>query len=170
MQVVPDTDYRLTCTRKSKKQVAGLVGSPSPSAVLSPSPGSTFRSFFSRKNSAQTTGSAGMVTSPSMPSPALTSSSTIDGPESSGLTPTTSAQSQNNLPLPYYGPSHDGGGEVRFTVEIVKVKHLAGLYTLDFRRLKGALTDYKENHVSQDDLDMAIEHELTIFGFTGNLH
>lgn len=92
-----------------------------------------------------------MVTSPSMPSPALTSSSTWEGPESSGLTPTTSAQSQMNLPLPYYGPSHDGGGEVRFTVEVVKVKHLAGLYTLDFRRLKGALTDYKENHVSACD-------------------
>ena len=87
----------------------------------------------------------------------------MDGPESSGLSPTTSAQSQNNLPLPYYGPSHDGGGEVRFTVEVVKVKHLAGLYTLDFRRLKGALTDYKENHVSQDASDI-VEHKLTIFG------
>lgn len=31
------------------------------------------------------------------------------------------------------------------------MKHLAGLYTLDFRRLKGALTDYKENHVSRPD-------------------
>lgn len=51
-------------------------------------------------------------------------------------------------PMPYYGSSHDSGGEVRFSVEVVRVKHLAGLYTLDFRRLKGALTDYKENHVS----------------------
>lgn len=148
MQVVPDTDYRLVCTRKSRKQVAALVGSTGTPTPLTPSPGSTFRSFFSRKNSTATAGSIGMVTSPSIPSPALTSSSTMEGPEPSGLTLTTSAQSLTNIPLPYYGPSHDGGGEVRFTVEVVRVKHLAGLYTLDFRRLKGALTDYKENHVS----------------------
>lgn len=143
-----DADYRLVCTRKSRKQAAALVGSGGAPTPLTPSPGSTFRSFFSRKNSAATAGSAGVVTSPSMPSPALTSSSTMEGPESSGLTPTTSAQSQMNVVMPYYGASHDGGGEVRFTVEVVRVKHLAGLYTLDFRRLKGALTDYKENHVS----------------------
>lgn len=72
----------------------------------------------------------------------------MEGPESAGLSPTTSAQSQVQVPMPYYGSSHDSGGEVRFSVEVVRVKHLAGLYTLDFRRLKGALTDYKENHVS----------------------
>ena len=41
----------------------------------------------------------------------------------------------------------DSGGEVRFSVEIVRVKGLKGLYALDLRRMKGSLHDYKENHV-----------------------
>jgi hypothetical protein len=60
--------------------------------------------------------------------------------------------------IPYYGATHDGGGEVRFTVEVVRVKNLSGLYTLDFRRLKGALTDYKENHVSVTYMAITILH------------
>ena len=49
-----------------------------------------------------------------------------------------------NNPTPLYGEaSVDGGQEVRFSVEITKIKNLPGLYSLDIRRMKGNLWAYK---------------------------
>lgn len=48
------------------------------------------------------------------------------------------------VPPPIYGEaSVDGGQEVRFSVEITKIKNLPGLYSLDIRRMKGNLWAYK---------------------------
>lgn len=159
IDVVRDSDFRYKCTRKSRKQVIALTssynsshGTPNMSSLSSPSPSSTFRSFFGRKNSSSPQTSL-LTQSPSMsmPSPALSlSASTMEGTqESVGLSPSMSTQSIMH-PMPYYGSntSTDTGGEVRFTIEVVRVKGLKGLYTLDLRRLKGSLPDYKENHVS----------------------
>ena len=47
-------------------------------------------------------------------------------------------------PTPLYGEaSVDGGQEVRFSVEVTKIKNLPGLYSLDIRRMKGNLWAYK---------------------------
>jgi protein-serine/threonine kinase len=160
MELERDSDFRWKATRRSRKQVANLassVGSP-PSMGMSPSPSSTFRSFFGRKNSSTTTGTA---TGGSMPSPALTTSSQLEGTlESAMLSPTLSNHSvllgastasvntavQGGIP-PFYGGKSDSGGEVRYSVEIVRVRGLTGIYTLDFRRMKGSLSDYRANHV-----------------------
>lgn len=49
-----------------------------------------------------------------------------------------------NQPTPLYGEaSVDGGQEVRFSVEVTKIKNLPGLYSLDIRRMKGNLWAYK---------------------------
>lgn len=57
---------------------------------------------------------------------------------------TSSGASDDIAPTPLYGEtSVDGGQEVRFSVEITKIKNLPGLYSLDIRRLKGNLWAYK---------------------------
>lgn len=170
IDIVKDTDFRFKCTRKSKKQAAAALASSTHglqgyserraagstiSLALSPSPSSTFRSFFGRKNSSPNTSVLGHSTV-AMPSPALTNTSSshaMDSPDLAALSPTMSPDPNLNSSInvqPYFGTdaSTDSGSEVRFTVEVTKVKGLTGLYTLDFRRMKGTLYDYKENHVS----------------------
>ncbi len=45
-----------------------------------------------------------------------------------------------NQPPPLYGDaSVDGGQEIRFSVEVTRIKNLPGLYSLDIRRMKGNL-------------------------------
>lgn len=52
--------------------------------------------------------------------------------------------SEDQLPSPLYGePSVDGGQEVRFSVEVTRLKNLPGLYSVDIRRMKGNLWAYK---------------------------
>lgn len=48
-------------------------------------------------------------------------------------------------PLPAYSddPSVDSGDDVRFTVEITKLRGLNGLYAVDIKRLKGSLWSFK---------------------------
>lgn len=38
--------------------------------------------------------------------------------------------------------AHDAGDEVRFSVELTRLKNLSGLYSLDFKRLKGEAWTY----------------------------
>jgi protein-serine/threonine kinase len=54
------------------------------------------------------------------------------------------ANEADAFPNPLYGEaSVDGGQEVRFSVEVTKIKNLPGLYSLDIRRMKGNLWAYK---------------------------
>lgn len=51
---------------------------------------------------------------------------------------------EEQMPPPLYGePSVDGGQEVRFSVEVTRLKNLPGLYSVDIRRMKGNLWAYK---------------------------
>ncbi|EGG01679.1 phosphotransferase [Melampsora larici-populina 98AG31] len=57
-----------------------------------------------------------------------------------------SGNGSNELqPLPAYSddPSVDSGDDVRFTVEITKLRGLNGLYAVDIKRLKGSLWSFK---------------------------
>lgn len=86
-------------------------------STLSPSQ-SSMRNFLRRGSSQQ----SGQL---------LTQSSTLD-------------PSEDQLPAPLYGePSVDGGQEVRFSVEVTRLKNLPGLYSVDIRRMKGNLWAYK---------------------------
>ncbi|SNX86435.1 related to Serine/threonine protein kinase [Melanopsichium pennsylvanicum] len=92
--------------------------------------GASLRSFL-RRGSYQ----AG-ATSPKMGSVGLPSSASTVG---SGM-----VIQDENQPAPLYGDaSVDGGQEIRFSVEVTRIKNLAGLYSLDIRRMKGNLWAYK---------------------------
>lgn len=94
--------------------------------------GGSLRSFL-RRGSYQ----AGAATSPRMSPSAIPSSSTV----ASNL---IMQQQDENQPPPLYGDaSVDGGQEIRFSVEVTRIKNLPGLYSLDIRRMKGNLWAYK---------------------------
>lgn len=90
----------------------------SPAGTMSPSQSSSIRNFLRRgsQTASPTSGSIGL-------------------PDVS--------DAQNPPPTVYGEPKVDGGQEVRFSVEITKIKNLPGLYSLDIRRLRGPLTSYK---------------------------
>lgn len=97
-----------------RSTAAGARSPGSPMSIpASPSAAGSIRSFLRRRNSQQN---------------ALSSS-------------TSSSEQQ---PLPLYGePAVDGGQEVRFSVEVTRIKNLPGLYSVDIRRMKGNLWAYK---------------------------
>lgn len=105
--------------------------------------GGKFRSLLGRR------GTAPSMTQP--PYHAAASSSTslpmdqaaqaISPPPMSPITPVTPGL---HLDEPIYGDiTVDSGDEIRFTVELCRIKGLPGLYILDMRRMKGNLWGYK---------------------------
>ncbi|GAA5955616.1 hypothetical protein JCM3765_001802 [Sporobolomyces pararoseus] len=136
----------------------GLPSSPSsPSIPQSPSMG--FRSLFNRSKYAS--GSGGV--SPSLSSSANGNSPTFSSPASPELdplsSPMTTSVSQFSMlslsnnptpapptqPLPVYGgdKTADAGDEVRFVVELTRVKNLDRMYCVDIKRMKGGPWSYK---------------------------
>ncbi|KDE05900.1 CAMK/CAMKL/KIN4 protein kinase [Microbotryum lychnidis-dioicae p1A1 Lamole] len=170
VEMVMETDFRVKCVRKSRKkaqqlQLAGLgfdppaatstdgdhrellnssmssrmSASPSMTSNLAQSPSMSFRGFFARKTSGTTIGAASSALNSPDPllSPAMTpclSSGPIGG----------MLGTQTQQPAPIYGEgSSDSGDEVRFHVEITRVKHLERLYCVDLKRVKGSPWSYK---------------------------
>ncbi|KAJ1025885.1 hypothetical protein NDA16_002511 [Ustilago loliicola] len=98
--------------------------------------GGSLRSFL-RRGSYQAGAGA---TSPRMgPSATLPSSSTV----ASNMSMMQQPQDENQPPPLYGDASVDGGQEIRFSVEVTRIKNLPGLYSLDIRRMKGNLWAYK---------------------------
>ncbi|KAI5481153.1 serine/threonine protein kinase Kin4 [Pseudohyphozyma bogoriensis] len=128
---------------------SGLPASPSISSTLTTSPSTGFRAFFGTKKSTTPLGTPSLAgSSPAFPSPALSASGHDDFDLlGSPLAPTTSNFSSypGTPPMPVYGDqaTKDAGEEVRFNVEITKVRALQGLYYVDVKRLKGGAWSYK---------------------------
>lgn len=99
-----------------------MSSSPSSGMGMSASP-SSLRNFLRRSSQA----------SPLSTNVALPGSNADLGGAAEALSP----------PAIYGEPRVDGGQEVRFSVEITRIKNLPGLYSLDIRRLRGPLTSYK---------------------------
>ncbi|BGP19993.1 hypothetical protein JCM10213_006770 [Rhodosporidiobolus nylandii] len=135
------------------------------SPTLPQSPSMGFRSIFNRSSR-----SPAMAASPTFgtlpPSTPTTPNHGHDvDPLSSPMTTSVSqfsmltlgspnaGQPQRSQPLPAYGgeKSADAGDEVRFVVEITRVKNLADMYCVDTKRLKGQPWSYK--HVYDQLLD-----------------
>ncbi|KAG0245025.1 hypothetical protein BGX31_008118 [Mortierella sp. GBA43] len=58
--------------------------------------------------------------------------------------PATSGALVNTGPEPLYGEeSIDSGEEVRFSIEVCRIKNLTGIYCVDIRRMRGNLWAYK---------------------------
>ncbi|KFH67228.1 CAMK/CAMKL/KIN4 protein kinase [Podila verticillata NRRL 6337] len=70
----------------------------------------------------------------------------------------TAMMSQGNTgPEPLYGEdSIDSGEEIRFSIELCRIKNLKGIYCVDIRRMKGNLWAYKFlYHAVLNDLDLS---------------
>ena len=100
---------------------------------LTQSPSMGFRSLFGKKQQ-----HAGGSTTPS--SPNFSVPGTPSAQDHHSIDPLSSPQ-----PLPVYGgdKSADAGDEVRFVVELTRVKNLDRLYCVDMKRMKGMAWSYK---------------------------
>ncbi|KAK0564987.1 hypothetical protein OC844_001441 [Tilletia horrida] len=137
----------LTPSGPAAAGAAGTVGAPGaiPTTPTSPSGsayadasggGSGIRNFLRR----------GTITasSPPLKSNAALAGVTSAGSGGNSTVGTPGLEDPNAMPAPIYGEaSVDGGQEVRFSVEITRIKNLPGLYSLDIRRMKGNLWAYK---------------------------
>jgi protein-serine/threonine kinase len=108
-----------------------IASSPSITSGLTASPSVAFRSFFARRTS--------YTNLQPSPDPSLSTYDNIGSP----LSPVISAFAPSNQPLPVYGEAMDGGDEIRFYVEIARVKHLEGLYCVEVKRMRGGQWGYK---------------------------
>jgi protein-serine/threonine kinase len=65
-------------------------------------------------------------------------------PSSSAVATSVGNATVNTGPEPLYGEeSIDSGEEVRFSIEVCRIKNLMGIYCVDIRRMKGNLWAYK---------------------------
>lgn len=151
-----DEDFKLECVRRKRAKTLMSatqgIGMSIRSSVFPPTQADVERSSrMSHRDSltpsASTPGGGSLrsflkrgslqpgATSPKMGSSALVSSSTV----ASSLV----VQDENQPPPLYGDASVDGGQEIRFSVEVTRIKNLPGLYSLDIRRMKGNLWAYK---------------------------
>lgn len=145
--VFPPTqaDYERSSNGLARSPTLTAFGSPSPngnagagSPTMSPSQ-SSLRNFL-RRGSQTASPSSNTI---ALPEP-LSSTAMDQSPSQQSNNSTTQRNSLLGLPPTLYGEARvDGGQEVRFSVEVTRIKNLAGLYSLDVRRLRGPLTSYK---------------------------
>jgi len=166
IDVVEESSMKLKATRRSKKKVVASLGMGVFEALQQqqqklnqqePSPGA-FKSIFNRR--AQTASSTnqqigvlidqfGHVTTG--PSTSLAGGGSGAAGSAGGSVGSASgadhagSSTTNAQPLPSYAddPSVDSGDDVRFTVEITRLRGLVGLYAVDIKRLKGSLWSFK---------------------------
>lgn len=100
-----------------------VPSSPSNSSLL----GGGLRGMLMRRGSSQT-GISALLSSPS----------------DAGSPTTTSSNRSPIEPEPVYGDhTVDQGDEIRFSVELTRIKNLPGLYSVDIKRLRGNVWTYK---------------------------
>ncbi|KAG0151569.1 hypothetical protein CROQUDRAFT_650978 [Cronartium quercuum f. sp. fusiforme G11] len=143
MDVTEENAMKLKAMRRSKKKVVASLGlgvfealqqqqaGSSSTTGLAPSPAG-FRSIFQRKvSSTSVVGPGGVM---------IDQFGNVQAEASLG-----SGGQQQQQPLPAYAddPSVDSGDDVRFTVEITRLRGLSGLYAVDIKRLKGSLWSFK---------------------------
>ncbi|EFP94382.2 CAMK/CAMKL/KIN4 protein kinase [Puccinia graminis f. sp. tritici CRL 75-36-700-3] len=160
IDVVEESSMKLKATRRSKKKVVASLGMGVFEALqqqqqkLHQQDGSTgaFKSIFNRRpqTASSTNQQIGVLidqfghvtTGPSVASTSGHGAGSAGGSlgSANGADYTSGAQ-----PLPSYAddPSVDSGDDVRFTVEITRLRGLVGLYAVDIKRLKGSLWSFK---------------------------
>ncbi|BGP03410.1 CAMK/CAMKL/Kin4 protein kinase [Rhodotorula toruloides ATCC 204091] len=169
VDMAAEGEYKIKCVRKSRKKAmatSAIQRSASSSNVnaldrrlsltnapgLPQSPSMGFRSIFGKKSHANTPlHSPSLAPSPTLTMPGTPTASTQEhfDPLSSPMTTSVSQFSMLSLsspqPLPVYGgeKSADAGDEVRFVVEMTRVRNLDKLYCVDVKRMKGGPWSYK---------------------------
>ncbi|GAA5989892.1 hypothetical protein JCM10908_002365 [Rhodotorula pacifica] len=177
VEMALEGDYKIKCVRKSRKKAlaasvnhgnfasmgssADRRASVASATSISQSPSMGFRSLFGKKHgpsplSTPSLNTASVFSTPTTPgSPAAQDHA---DPLSSPMTTSVSQFSMLSLssgpqPMPVYGSdkSADAGDEVRFVVELTRVKNLDRLYCVDLKRMKGGPWSFK--HVYDQLLD-----------------
>ncbi|UZJ54170.1 hypothetical protein CBS101457_003490 [Exobasidium rhododendri] len=143
-----EEDYKLECIRKKRaKTLMGAtqgLGVSIRTSVFPPT-----QADFERSSAARNTASPSLLsTSPSTTAGAGSLRALLrrgSNQQNAALSSsTTTNDDMHSSSPPIYGEaSVDGGQEVRFSVEITKIKNLPGLYSVDIRRMKGNLWAYK---------------------------
>jgi protein-serine/threonine kinase len=124
-----ETTYKLECVRRKRAKTLIDIGQSIKTSVFPPSQADYDRSA----------SNARLPSSPSsMLSPSQSSVRNFLRRNSSQHSADT------HMPPPTYGePSVDNGGEVRFSVELTKLRLLPGLYIVDLKRMRGNIWAYK---------------------------
>ncbi|BGP27595.1 CAMK/CAMKL/Kin4 protein kinase [Rhodotorula toruloides] len=169
VDMAAEGEYKIKCVRKSRKKAmatSAIQRSASSSNVnaldrrlsltnapgLPQSPSMGFRSIFGKKSHANTPlHSPSLASSPTLTVLGTPTASTQEqfDPLSSPMTTSVSQFSMLSLsspqPMPIYGgeKSADAGDEVRFVVEMTRVRNLDKLYCVDVKRMKGGPWSYK---------------------------
>ncbi|CAG8515664.1 14603_t:CDS:1 [Racocetra persica] len=87
------------------------------------------------------------------------------------VTSPTDCPAPSLLPEVLYGdPTTDSGDEIRFAVELCRLKNLPGLYIVDIKRIKGNLWAYKFlYHTLLDKLDLKGKGGYLTIGTSGGM-
>ncbi|KAK4516702.1 uncharacterized protein ATC70_011680 [Mucor velutinosus] len=121
-------EYKLKCSRPKRPAEKRNMNSHHYHQNGSSSGNPPFRMLLRRSSAHQSTVSATTTT---------TTHTTIKSSESG-------SSDSNTKPATIYGdPNVDPGEEVRFSVELCKIKNLPGLYIVDMRRMRGNVWAYK---------------------------
>ncbi|CAG8644428.1 12052_t:CDS:2, partial [Acaulospora morrowiae] len=102
-------------------------------------------------------------------SPTMGPLMTLTGPDNSS--PENVLQTSALAPEILYGdPSIDSGEEIRFAVELCRLKNLPGIYIVDIKRMKGNLWAYKFiYHTLFDKLDLKGKGGYLTIGTSGGM-
>ncbi|CAG8528779.1 8474_t:CDS:10 [Dentiscutata erythropus] len=119
---------------------------------------STSLSINHKSNRSDESAPASAPTSPTI-GPIMTLTGPTDGPTST------------LVPEVLYGdPTTDSGDEIRFVVELCRIKNLPGLYIVDIKRMKGNLWAYKFlYHTLLDKLDLKGKGGYLTIGTSGGI-
>lgn len=156
IDVKQEADYRLRCTRVRRRKAGPTTGLSTGAAGL----GSMSLTSAANKNSEgrplPSTGSGGLSglkgmllrrgsSYSSYSSAALArSESDLLASVSTSTTPQLASPNLGPTPEPLYGEhSIDNGDEVKFVVELCRIKNLQGLYLLNIKRLRGSVWSFK---------------------------
>ncbi|SPO23986.1 related to Serine/threonine protein kinase [Ustilago trichophora] len=154
-----DEDFKLECVRRKRAKTLMSatqgIGMSIRSSVFPPTQADVERSSRMSNHRDTLTPSASTPASGSLRSflrrgsyqsgaisPKLSSSAALL-PSSATSTSIVLTQDENQPPPLYGDAAVDGGQEIRFSVEVTRIKNLPGLYSLDIRRMKGNLWAYK---------------------------
>ena len=124
IDVKQDGEYKLKCVRRQRQQ--SISDDTTPSATTKPNPNDTKKRRLSNAQNATTTRLRML----------LRRHGTPDIPVYNNHDAAASA-------ILYGDPVVDPGEEVRFSMEVCKIKNLPGLYIVDIRRMRGNVWSYK---------------------------
>ena len=151
IDVKKDGEYKLKCIRQRRKRPSSQESPTSSSSSNSRtdkkrrmSTSTPLRKLLRRSGVNQTTVLATGTSTTTPASPAAAAAATDEMTTTTMVNNTTTTAAGLQVGETVYGdPVVDPGEEVRFSVELCKIKNLPGLYIVDIRRMRGNVWAYK---------------------------